>query len=42
MIDLETLESREFNLVGWTIKRHPAFIRIYDADGATLLTLKKG
>lgn len=42
MIDLETLESREFGLVGWTIKRHPAFIRIYDADGATLLTLKKG
>ena len=42
MIDLETLESREFDLVGWTIKRHPAFILIYDADGATLLTLKKG
>lgn len=42
MIDLETLESREFDLVGWTIKRHPAFIRIYDADGAVLLTLKKG
>ena len=33
MIDLETLESREFDLVGWTIKRHPAFILIYDADG---------
>lgn len=39
---LETLESREFNLAGWTIKRHPAFVRIYDADGAVLLTLKKG
>nr|DAN66645.1 MAG TPA: hypothetical protein [Caudoviricetes sp.] len=42
MIDLETLESREFDLVGWTIKRHPAFIRIYDAGRAALLTLKKG
>lgn len=42
MIDLETLESREFGLVGWTIRRHPAFVRIYDADGVVLLTLKKG
>lgn len=39
---LEVLESHEFDLAGWTIKRHPAFIRIYDADGAALLTLKKG
>lgn len=42
MIDLETFESSEFGLVGWTIKRHPAFVRIYDADGVVLLTLKKG
>lgn len=42
MVDLETLESREFNLVGWTIKRHPAFVRIYDIDGTVLYTLKKG
>lgn len=42
MVDLETLESREFDLAGWTIKRHPTFIRIYDADGAALFTLKKG
>lgn len=42
MIDLETLESREFGLVGWTIRRHPAFVRIYDTDGVVLLTLKKG
>lgn len=42
MIDLETLESREFGLVGWTIRRHPEFVRIYDTDGVVLLTLKKG
>ena len=41
MVDLETLESREFDLVGWTIKRHPAFIRIYDAGETVLFTLKK-
>ena len=39
---LEIIESREFDLAGWNVMRHPAFIRIYDADGATLLTLKKG
>lgn len=39
---LEVLESREFDLAGWNIMRHPAFVRIYDADGAALLTLKKG
>lgn len=42
MTDLETLESREFGLVGWMIKRHPAFVRIYNADGAVLFTLKRG
>ena len=41
MVDLETLESREFGLVGWTIRRHPAFIRIYDAGETVLFTLKK-
>lgn len=41
MIDLETLEVREFELARWTIKRHSAFVRIYDANGVVLLTLKK-
>lgn len=41
MIDLETLESCEFDLVGWTIKRHLSFIRIYDAGETVLFTLKK-
>ena len=41
MIDLETLEVREFELAGWTIKHHSAFVRIYDANGVALLTLKK-
>lgn len=39
---LEVIESREFDIAGWMIKRHPAFVRIYDADGAVLFTLKRG
>ena len=42
MVTLEVLESRTFDLTGWNVVRHPAFIRIYDADGAVVLTLKKG
>lgn len=42
MITLEILETRSFKLAGWTIKRHPAFVRVYDADGMVILTLKKG
>ena len=39
---LEVIESREFDIAGWMIKRHPAFVRIYDTDGTVLYTLKKG
>lgn len=39
---LEILESREFDLAGWNVMRHPTFIRIYDGYGFTLFTLKKG
>lgn len=42
MIDLEILESKSFELAGYKVVRHPAFIRIYDTDGTALFTLKKG
>ena len=42
MVSLKILETRSFRLAGWKVVRHPAFVRIYDADGVVLFTLKKG
>lgn len=38
---LEIIESREFDLAGWNVMRHPAFVRIYDGNCFALFTLKK-